>query len=106
MPTVIRDRGQELLALGPNLLDWACELTRNLDEAMALVNETLVLAADPAEQASEDVSTRTWIHRLLRRSFYSVARDRNYRRSSSAAVTELGYARKLELRAQAAIAPG
>jgi DNA-directed RNA polymerase specialized sigma24 family protein len=101
MNTAIRDRRQELLALGPNLLGRATELTRGPAEARALVNQTLELAGDPGQAPSGDVSTRTWAHRLLRRCFYSVERDRSYRRSTSAAVTELGSARKRELQAQA-----
>jgi DNA-directed RNA polymerase specialized sigma24 family protein len=101
MNSSIRDRRQELLALGPSLLGWASALTRDPAEAQALVDETLVLAADPAYQPAGDVSTQAWIHRLLRRRFHSVERDRGYRRSTSAAVSELGYARKRELQAQA-----
>ena len=103
MDITTRDRRQELLALGPSLLGWASALSRDPAEARALVQETLALAEDPAQQPSDDVSTQTWIHRLLRRSFHSVERDRSYRRSTSAAVTELGSARKRELQQQAQV---
>lgn len=102
MDTSLRDRRQELQALGPSLLGWANALARNPDEAQALVDEILVLAADAGCQPSDDVSTQVWVHRLLRRCFHSVERDRSYRRSPSAAVFQLGYARKRELEERAA----
>jgi DNA-directed RNA polymerase specialized sigma24 family protein len=101
MTTPIHDRRQDLEALGPHLLAWASALTRDASEARALVQETLLIADDPANGPADSVSTQVWIHRLLRRSFHSVERDRSYRRSTSAAVTELGYARKRALLARA-----
>ncbi|HTI67041.1 MAG TPA: hypothetical protein VL460_05775 [Caulobacteraceae bacterium] len=105
MSTDPRDRGQEILDLGPRLLDWASALTRDPKEAQALVRETLLDAKDPEHAPSDTVSTHAWIHRLLRRRFYSVERDRDYRRSTSAAVTELGSARKRVMQAQAEAEP-
>jgi hypothetical protein len=82
-------------------LQWTGAYERADELARALVDETLMLAEDPAHEPGGDVSTRMWIHRLLRRGFHSIERDRSYRRSTSAAVTELGYARKRLLAAQA-----
>ena len=101
MSTKLNERRQELLALEPRLRDCADTLTRDPAESSALVQETLRLARDPEFGAPEG-ATQVWIFRLLRQRFYSVERDRDYRRSRSAAVTELGYARKRALAAQAA----
>ncbi|HTK35741.1 MAG TPA: hypothetical protein VL358_10725 [Caulobacteraceae bacterium] len=102
MTTSLHERRQELLALEPRLRDAATALTRDADESGALVLETLRIARDPEYASPEGVATPVWIFRLLRQRFYSVERDRDYRRSRSAAVTELGYARKRALAAQAA----
>jgi DNA-directed RNA polymerase specialized sigma24 family protein len=100
MTTSLNERRQELLALEPRLRDCADALTRDADESRALVLETLRIARDP--ECGESGDPKVWIFRLLRQRFYSVERDRDYRRSRSAAVTELGYARKRALAAQAA----
>jgi DNA-directed RNA polymerase specialized sigma24 family protein len=99
------DRRQQILALEPRLLDCADALTRDPSEARALLHETLTIANDPAYGSAEVVGPEVWVFRLMRQRFYSVERDRDYRRSRSAAVTELGYARKRALLAQAEAAP-
>lgn len=104
MTMTAHDRRQELLALEPRLSDWAAALTRDAREAGALVRETLAIAGDPDQHPADSVSTQVWVHRLLRRCFHSVERDRDYRRSTSAAVTELGSARR-RAQAQAAAEP-
>ena len=101
MTIALNERRQELLALESRLRDCADTLTRDPAESEALVLETLRIARDPEFDAPE-AATQVWIFRLLRQRFYSVERDRDYRRSRSAAVTELGYARKRALAAQAA----
>ena len=101
MTITVQERGQELLALEPRLRDCADALTRDPAESRALVQETLRIARDPDYDPGEG-GAHVWIFRLLRQRFYSVERDRDYRRSRSAAVTELGYARKRALAAQAA----
>lgn len=101
MTSKATDRRQEILALQPRLLDCAGALTRDAAEARALLHETLTIANDPEHGQAPGASTEVWIFRLLRQRFYSVERDRDYRRSRSAAVTELGYARKRALLAQA-----
>ena len=102
MTVKLHERRQELLALEPRLRDCADTLTRDAAESQALVLETLRITRAPDYDWPEGVSTQVWIFRLLRQRFYSVERDRDYRRSRSAAVTELGYARKRALQAQAA----
>lgn len=94
MDIPIRDRRQELLAIGPSLLGWASAMTRDPAEAQALVDQTLRLAADLAQQPPDDVSTQAWAHRLLRSAFHSVKRDLDYRRSPNEMSTRLSYARK------------
>lgn len=101
MTTKMEDRAPALAALEPRLRDCADALTRDPTESMALVQETLRIARDPATDWP-DGGAQAWVFRLLRQRFYSVERDRDYRRSRSAAVTELGYARKRLLAAQAA----
>lgn len=95
-----RDRRQELLDIGPSLLGWAGAMTRDADEAQTLVDQTLVLAADIAQQPSADVSTQAWAHRLLRRAFHSARRDLDYRRSPNQMSSRLSYARKHEQEAR------
>jgi hypothetical protein len=108
VPKGTRDRRQEIQALEARLSDCANTLTHNAAESRALLDETLTIAREPHYGCSERASTHVLIFRLLRQRFYSVERDRNYRRSRSAAVTELGYARKraelAKAAAQAAVA--
>lgn len=100
MLTATEDRRDEILALEPRLLEIAQSMTRDANEAHVLVHETLMAAKDldygPVEGA------QAWIFRLLRQHFYSVERDRDYRRSRSSVITELGYARKRAMLAKAA----
>ena len=81
MATPPRDHSLEIAALRPRLLEWANALTRDPAEALALVEETLSKAL-ASEDGPPDLATlRAWTHRLLRQRFYSVERDRVYRRS-------------------------
>ncbi len=90
MITQVHERRQELLALEPRLRDCADGLTRDEAESKALMLETLRIARDPDYVWPVDVSTQVWIFRLMRQRFHSVERDRDSRRSPSAAVPELG----------------
>ena len=101
MTTAIYDRSVEVLALESRVADWANALTRDPAEARALVTETLALAQDPAHGPGSGQTVQSWLLRLLRQRFHSVERGRGFRRSRSAAVTELGDARKREVLAQA-----
>ncbi len=93
MSITAHDRRQEILALESSLLSWAGALTRDPHEARVLVDETLSVAGDPDQVPGNDESTRVWLHRLLRRRFHSVVRDRNFRRSRSNPISAVGYAR-------------
>lgn len=90
-----------LQALEPRLLDWATSLTRDRQEAEALVQDTLQTARDPAYAARQEAGPEVWIFRLLRQRFYSLERDRGFRRSRSVFATEQAYARKRAELAQA-----
>lgn len=81
-------------ALEPRLLDWATSLTRDPQEAQALVQDTLLTARNPAYAAKQGSEPAIWIFRLLRERFYSLERDRAFRRSRSAFATEHAYAEK------------
>lgn len=94
MSTAIHDLNQEILALEPSLLSWARALTRDPHEAAVLVRETLLVAEAPEEAPEPGEATRAWLHRLLRRRFHSVVRDRNFRRSRSNPVSAVGFARE------------
>ncbi len=83
------------------MLDWATSLTRDAQEARALVQETLTIARDPGYAVDEEVDAQVWIFRLLRQRFYSLERDRAFRRSRSAFATEFAYAQKRAVLAQA-----
>jgi DNA-directed RNA polymerase specialized sigma24 family protein len=96
MLTTAHDRRQDILALEPRLLDWANALTRDPIEAQALVHETLALAGNADHRPPGSLTSRAWIHRILRERFYSVERDRNYRRSRTA-VIEMEQLRKRAL---------
>ncbi|WP_158915648.1 hypothetical protein [Caulobacter sp. S45] len=102
MTTVSDDRRSEILALEPSLLDWANALTHDEAEAHALLGRTLLAAMDPSHAPKGDLSTRAWLHNLLRRSFHSVERDRDNRRFRSAAVTQLGRTQKRDQQLRAA----
>jgi DNA-directed RNA polymerase specialized sigma24 family protein len=102
MTTATEDRRDAILALEPRLLDTAQSMTRDANEADVLVAETLMAAKDLDYGAGAAVGAETWIFGLLRRHFYSVERDRDYRRSRSSVITELGYARKRAMLAKAA----
>ncbi|MGC1302515.1 MAG: hypothetical protein WA840_09080 [Caulobacteraceae bacterium] len=69
-------------------------MTRDPHEAGVLVQETLLIAAQPDEAPAADESTRIWLHRLFRRRFHSVVRDRGVRRSRSNPISAIGYARE------------
>jgi DNA-directed RNA polymerase specialized sigma24 family protein len=75
-------------------LSWAHVLTRDPREADVLVRETLVVARRGDEGPRDAESVRIWLHRLLRRRFHSVERDRNFRRSRSNPISAVGYARE------------
>jgi|GEM_PF-5236825 len=86
MATTAHDHHQEILALQPNLLAWAFGLTRDPLEAQALVQETLALAGRSDHLPPGTMTSQAWVHRLLRERFYSVERQRNYRRQRGSAV--------------------
>ena len=90
-----------LQVLEPRLLDWATSLTRDAQEAEGLVQDTLLTARNPAFAAKQEAEPEVWIFRLLRQKFYSLERDRAFRRSRSAFATEHAYARKRAALAQA-----
>jgi DNA-directed RNA polymerase specialized sigma24 family protein len=92
--TPTADRSQELLSLEPRLLDLAAALTRDTNEARILVHDTLKIARDPAYGLTEQVPVQIWIFRLMRQRFYSLDRDRDFRRSRTNFATEHAYARK------------
>ncbi len=100
MPTP--DRRDQVLALEDRLLESASSMTRDANEATVLVQETLMIAKEMDYGADDPSGAEAWIFRLLRRHFYSVERDRDYRRSRSSVITELGYARKRAMLAKAA----
>ena len=102
MLTATEVRRDEILALEPRLLDSAQSMTRDATEAQVLVQETLMAAHDLDYGPPEPGAAQAWIFRLLRQHFYSVERDRDYRRSRSSVITELGYARKRAMLAKAA----
>jgi len=102
MTMAMQDRRDTILALEDRLLGAAQSMTRDDNEAQVLVNETLMAAKDLDYGAADPTSAEAWIFRLLRRHFYSVERDRDYRRSRSSVITELGYARKRAMLAKAA----
>jgi DNA-directed RNA polymerase specialized sigma24 family protein len=95
---IVSERRQDMLALEPRLIEAAEALTRNAVEARALVVETLAAAEELDYGASDPSSAQGWIFRLLRQRFHSVERERDYRRSRSALVTQMGEARKKALR--------
>ncbi len=94
MSTIAQDLSQEILALEPGLLSWARALTRDPHEAAVLVRETLLVARGAEEAPRAEETPRAWLHRLLRRRFHSVERDRNFRRSRSNPISAVGYARE------------
>jgi DNA-directed RNA polymerase specialized sigma24 family protein len=99
-----QDRRQQILALEPRLLDCADAMTRDAHEARALVQATLIEAEELGYGSGGDAAAvQTWLFRLLRQRFHSVERDRDYRRSRSARLNELAYARKRELAAKATL---
>jgi DNA-directed RNA polymerase specialized sigma24 family protein len=98
-----QDRRQQILALEPRLLGCADAMTRDVHEARALVQDTLAAAQERGYGEADASTAQTWLFRLMRQRFHSVERDRDYRRSRSAQVTELAYARKREQAAQAAV---
>jgi len=102
MSMTIEQRRDEILALEDRLLESAQSMTRDANEAHVLVAETLMAAKDLDYGGADPTSAEAWIFRLLRRHFYSVERDRDYRRSRSSVITELGYARKRAMLAKAA----
>ncbi len=102
MSDATHQRREAILALEPRLLGVAQSMTRDAHEAEVLVQETLMAAKDLGYGAAEAAPAEVWIFTLLRRHFYSVERDRDYRRSRSSVITELGYARKRAMLAKAA----
>ena len=102
MISASNERREQILAMEARLLDSAQSMTRDANEAHVLVHETLMAAKDRDYGAADPSSAQAWIFRLLREHFYSVERDRDYRRSRSSVITELGYARKRAMLAKAA----
>ncbi len=101
MSSTIKERHEQLQAFEPRLMAWAENMTRDAREAETLVQATLAIARSPAYASSETVDAEVWIFRLLRQQFYSLERDRDFRRSRSAFATEQSYARKRAVLAQA-----
>lgn len=101
MSGVSQERRQEIMALEPRLLEWADRMTRDANEAKALVSETLAAARTSALAADDESVVEVWVFRLLRQQFHSLERDRHHRRAVSAFVTDQTYARK---RSQLALA--
>ncbi len=101
MTALSQEKRQEIMALEPRLLDWANRMTRDANEAQALVQETLAAARAMAMTASDEVGAEVWVFRLLRQQFHSLERDRHHRRAVSAFTTDQTYARK---RSQLALA--
>lgn len=101
MSGALRDPNLALQALEPRLLDWAVSLTRDPQEAESLVQDTLRAARDLVRATTHEAEPDVWIFRLLRQRFYSLERDRGFRRSRSTFATEQAYARKRAELAQA-----
>jgi DNA-directed RNA polymerase specialized sigma24 family protein len=104
MSSASPEKRQEILALEPRLLDWAGRMTRDANEAQALVRETLAAARASALAADDEVAVEVWVFRLLRQQFHSLERDRHHRRATAAFTTDQTYVRKrsqLALAAQA-----
>jgi len=80
MTAMIDDRRQEMMALEPRLLGVAETLTRDPDEALTLVRQTLKLARERNYGLADGGNPEVWIFRLLRQRFHSVERDRDSRR--------------------------
>ena len=101
MSSLSPERRQEIMALEPRLLESAIRMTRDANEAKALVAETLAAARASPLAVSDEVGVEVWVFRLLRQQFHSLERDRHHRRAVSAFVTDQTYARK---RSQLALA--
>lgn len=104
MSGVSQERRQEIMALEPRLLEWANRMTRDANEAKALVSETLAAARTSALAADDESVVEVWVFRLLRQQFHSLERDRHHRRAVSAFATDQTYARKRSQMALAASA--
>jgi len=101
MTTTILERRQRLLALEPRLRACAAEMTADPTAALALATETLRLAADVDLDGAEGDA---WAFRLMRQTFHSVERNREFRRVRSAQVTGLAETRRLAVAARDAAA--
>ena len=76
------------MALEPRLLESAIRMTRDANDAKALVAETLSAARASPFAVSDEVGVEVWVFRLLRQHFHSLERDRHHRRAVSAFVTD------------------
>jgi DNA-directed RNA polymerase specialized sigma24 family protein len=83
------DLRQEILALQPVLRAFADRLTQDDNEALSLVDLTMVEAMkDQPERASPDErDTRLWLFGILRGAYHSVARRRDQQRKRGAPAT-------------------
>ena len=84
-----------MLALEPRLLDCAQTLTRDAGEAQTLVRQTFKLAKDRNYGLAEGGDAQAWLFRLLRQRFYSVERDRDYRRDKRGPLAGYGSVRQV-----------
>lgn len=72
---------RELLALQPNLLNFAYTLTLNRDDAEDLCQDTALKALDNEDKFVDGTNFKAWIFTVMRNVFIN-----NYRRSARAAV--------------------
>jgi len=72
---------RELLALQPNLLNFAYTLTLNRDDAEDLCQDTSLKALDNEDKFVDGTNFKAWIFTVMRNVFIN-----NYRRSARAAV--------------------
>ena len=68
--------GSQVVALRPDLLHYALQLTRNLPEAEDLVQDTMERALVKRHQFVSGTSLRAWIFTILRNRFLTQCRDR------------------------------
>lgn len=73
MATNIRQR---IISLQSNLLNFACQLTSDRDEARDLLQETTLKALDNEEKYAENTNFKGWIFTIMRNIFIN-----NYRRN-------------------------
>lgn len=72
---------RELLALQPNLLNFAYTLTLNRDDAEDLCQDTTLKALDNEDKFTDGTNFKAWIFTVMRNVFIN-----NYRRAARAAV--------------------